>query len=843
MLVSKNWLSKFVDLEDKSAQEIAEKLTLSTVEIEGYEDQAEKLENMVVGKIKEIKDHPNADNLEICMTDIGDEVVQIICGGSNIEEGLKVAVAKVGSKVRWHGEGELVELEETEIRGEKSRGMIAAANEIGLGDKFPMEEEDEILDLSNIDSEIGTDLAEAVGHDDVIFEIDNKSMSRRPDLWGHYGIARELAVLFDRKLEDYNPDSINSNEQKEQKNLEVEIKNKDLANRYMAVSLSDIEVKESPQWLKEKLQLVDIEPVNNIVDITNFVLMELGQPMHAFDRSKLASDKIIVRNATENETFIALNDREIGMFRKHLVIADEEKPIALAGIIGAKNSQVDENTDEIILESANFDRVNIRKTAMEFGLRTDSSARFEKGQDPNNAEPAIKRAAELIKRVCPETQVTSEVVDKSNFKLDQGPIEISLDYIHKKIGQKIKITKIGEILNSLGFSILNTGLEELKSKLADAKKHLDDEDYEDSECYEDIKSFHVKIPTFRATVDITQKEDLVEEIARIYGYNEIESSLPKFEIEPAEVSELKQLEENIKDIMCYQAGYTELKNYSFVSGEIIEKLNKDQSNYIDLKNPKAKDKPYLRRELIENLLVKTEQNLEEKTEIALFETGKVFRKEEDGEYLTHKKEEQLPQQNLHFSGVFSEQNTETPFFEVKSTLQQVSDRLNIELTYSKKNIDSEVFHPGRYGEIFTSGEQIGYITELHPLAQKKFDLKQRVGLFEIDLNKLLEYKNEQEIYQEISEYPAVTRDLAFVVDQEVEHAQIKEEILSTDKLVKSVELFDVFSGENIPPGKKNMAYHIIYQSADRTLNSSEVDQIQQEIEQKIQDNFEGEIRE
>jgi phenylalanyl-tRNA synthetase beta chain len=810
MLISKNWLEYFINLEDKSAQEIADKLTLSTLEIEGYEDQAENLENMVVGEIKEIKDHPDADNLEICMTDIGDELVQIICGGSNIEEGLKVAVAKIEAKVRWHGEGELVELEETEIRGEKSRGMIAAANEIGLEDNFPMENEKEILDLSNMGAEVGADLAQAVGQDDVIFEIDNKSMSRRPDLWGHYGIARELTVLFDRELKDYDPKEIDSNKQNK---LEIEVKNKNLANRYMAVSLSDVEVKESPQWLKDKLQAVDIESVNNIVDITNFVLMELGQPMHAFDRSKLASNKIIVRNAQAGEKITTLDDSELELSEKNLVIADEEKPIALAGIIGAKNSQVDENTDEIILESANFDRVNIRKTAMEFGLRTDSSARFEKGQDPNNAELGLKRAVELIKQVCPKAEVTIEVVDKSNFELDQGPIEITHDYIQSKIGAEISQEKITDILTSLEFEV-------------EQKEH----------------KFLVTVPTFRATVDITQKEDLVEEIARIYGYNEIESSLPKFKIEPAEVSELKQLEKNIKDIMCYQAGYTELKNYSFVSGEIIEKLNKDQSDYIELKNPKAQDKPYLRRELIENLVEKTEQNLEQRESIALFETGKVFRKEQSGEYLTHKKEEQLPQQNLHFSAVFSKQSTDTTFFEIKSALEQVAERLNIELTYNKKNIDSEVYHPGRYGEIYTSGKMIGCITELHPLAQKEFDFEQRVAFFEIDLNKLLETKTEQEVYQKFSDYPAVTRDIAFVVDQEIEHKKLKQ-IIEQAKLVESVDLFDVYQGENIPEDKKNMAYHLTYRAEDRTLDSKEIDQIQQKIKQKLQEKFHAELRE
>jgi len=810
MLISKNWLSQFVDLSDIPAEKIAEKLTLSTVEIEDVEDQAQGLENMVVGKIKEIKEHPNADNLKICMTDIGEEVIQIICGGSNIEEVLKVAVAKVGAEVHWHGEGELVEVEETEIRGEKSRGMIAAANEIGLEDEFPMENEKEILDLSSTKASVGTPLAEALGQDDVIFEIDNKSMTRRPDLWGHYGIARELAVLFDKELKEYSPDEIKTSEEAD---LQVKVKDKNLCPRYSTVSMTDIIVQESPQWLKKKLRAVDIEPVNNIVDITNYVLMELGQPMHAFDKKKIAGDEINVRSAKKNEKIKALNDKEYNLSSDNLVIADQDKPVALAGIIGSQNSEVESGTTNIILESANFDPVNIRRSAMQLGLRTDSSARFEKGLDPNNTIPALKRAVELIKKVCPEARVNSDVVDKSNFEIGESPIKVSVDYIQNKIGAEIEVQEIISILDSLEFEV-----EEKNVELA------------------------VTIPSFRATVDITQKDDLVEEVARIYGYNNIQSDLPKFSISSADLTPLKELENEIKNILCFESGYTETYTYSFVTEDIIDKLDNVPSDYVELKNPIAKDRPYLRRSLIPNLLEASEKNLDRYDEVALFEAGKVFKQEEPGDFLNLDQQERLPRQDLYLAAIVSKEGDKIPFFRVKAALEAITNRLNIRFEYKSKKLDSQVFHSGRYAKILSSGESIGFISELHPLTQKKFDIDQRVGLFEINLNKLLEKKEKQKVYEKVPTYPAVSRDIAFVVDEEVNHTTVQTTIAGISDLIESVELFDVYSGENIEENKKNMAYHINYRSEEKTLNSEEIDEIHSSIEEKLREKFNANIR-
>ncbi|MFB6182410.1 MAG: phenylalanine--tRNA ligase subunit beta, partial [Candidatus Magasanikbacteria bacterium] len=785
------------------------KLTLSTVEIEDYQNQSKKLEKMVVGKIKEIKDHPNADNLEICMTDTGDEAVQIICGGSNIEKDLKVAVAKVGAKVRWHGEGDLVELEETEIRGEKSKGMIAAANEIGLEDRFPMEDEKEILDLSSIEAEVGTPLAEALNQDDIIFEIDNKSMTQRPDLWGHYGLARELSVIFDNELEEYNLNSIESDNQSD---IEVQVKDSDLCPRYMALEVSGVEVEESPQWLQDRLRAVDIDPVNNIVDITNYVMMELGQPMHAFDKEKISSDKICVRTAKEGESIKALDQKEYELKEEDLVIADSDKPIALAGIIGAENSEVDSETREVVFESANFERTRIRRSSMRLGVRTDSSARFEKGLDPTQTVLALKRAVELLQEVCPQAEISSEVIDRSDFQLDQGPIEISLGYIQAKTGVDIDPGQVENILTELGFEVEKSG-----------------------------GAFSVRVPTWRATVDINSKEDLIEEIARIYGYNEIEPELPRLSIDSPYIDPTTSLKGRIRNILNNRAGLTETKNYSFVSAEAIKNLDKDPQNYIKLKNPIAKDKPYLRENLFTNVLENIEENLDRFDEVALFELGKTFDLEKDGPSLTLDPKESLSKQEEKLTICYSSKEDEKPFFSVKSAFEDLLEGLNISCKYKKENPDWNIFHPGRFARVI-SDEEFGFISEIHPKTADEFDIEERVGFLEVSVEKLKEV-NKEDIYDPVPEYPAVERDLAFIVGEEIEHQSIVNTIKNTNDLIESVELFDIYKGENIEEGKKNLAYHIYYRSPERTLNSKEVDEIHSQVESNLSDEFNADIRE
>src|SRR3989338_5643835 len=380
MLISFNWLKQHVTLPNSATPfEVAEKLKLSTVEVEGIKHQGKHLENIVVGKILSCEKHPNADKLKVCSVDVGKEKVTIVCGGSNVADGMMVVVAKSGAKVKWHGEGDLVELKPTVIRGVESNGMICGADEVGLLELFPKKEEKEIVDLSGRKLKAGEPLAAALSLSDVIFEIDNKSLSNRPDLWGHYGIAREVAALFGREVAAYAVPEIK--EGKEVK-LSVKVEDEKLCPKYLAVAVSGIKIEESPAWLKERLAAVGLRPINNIVDITNFVMLDLGQPMHAFDAAQIVNtksgQKIIVRHAGDGEEFTTLDGKKHKLDSNMLVIANAEKAVALAGVMGGLASGVNDNTTSIVFESANFDAASIRRTSTKLGLRTDSSARFEK---------------------------------------------------------------------------------------------------------------------------------------------------------------------------------------------------------------------------------------------------------------------------------------------------------------------------------------------------------------------------------------------------------------------------------------------------------------------------------
>src|SRR3990167_1566474 len=405
MLISFNWLKQYTGLPSSTTpEEIAEKLKLSTVEGEKVDRQGKDLKTIVVGLVNKVVKHPEADKLKVCTVNDGAQDWQGVCGGSNVKEGMKVAFGRIGAKVRWHGEGELVVLAKAKIRGVESFGMICASTEIGLGDRFPLKEEKEILDLSEIldigNWKLGYELAKVLGMDDVIFEIDNKSLSNRPDLWGHYGIAREVAALFKKALIAYpikkTKKQDTRNKQIQNYKLQIDVEDKKLCPRYMAVAIDGIKIASSPDWLQKKLLAVGLRPINNIVDITNYIMLDLGQPMHAFDSLKLKNQNgkftIVVRRATDGERFTTLDGKECELASDNLVIANENKAIALAGVIGGLDSGIGDETTTIIYESANFNAANVRRTSVKLGLRTDSSARFEKSLDPNNCEPAMRKA-------------------------------------------------------------------------------------------------------------------------------------------------------------------------------------------------------------------------------------------------------------------------------------------------------------------------------------------------------------------------------------------------------------------------------------------------------------------
>ncbi len=824
MLISKQWLEQFITFPKKvSSQDIAKKLTLSTVEVEAIKDLSGALENIVVGQVLSVEKHPQADRLSVCQVDIGPSAgdaqgkLQIVCGGSNVRVGMKVALGKIGGKVKWHGEGDLVELKPTAIRGVESAGMICASDEIGLLEMFPKKEEKEIVDLSGINAKSGTPLAQALGLNDVVFDIDNKSMTHRPDLWGHYGMAREISALLDLDLKAYKTKPVKAGKGV---SLNVTVKEKKLCPRYMAVALENIKVGPSPAWLQQRLQSVGIRPINTIVDITNFVMLEVGQPMHAFDARRLSQEPIansqkvaiVVRKANNGEKMKTLDGKERVLTSEMLVIANEQKALAVAGVMGGEDSGITDSTTTIVFEAATFDASSIRRTSTKLGLRSDSSARFEKSLDSTLPKIAMEKAVELTLQLCPEAKVASKVVDVFSVKPKKKTITFPPTFLEKKIGISIPAPVVKKYLTRLGFDV--------KSKK---------------------DSWSVTVPSFRATKDIAIPEDVAEEVARLHGYNNIPSALPTFPIAPPQPNKLRELEHRLREILAYECGYTEVYNYSFVTPQLIAKLGENTNKYLELDNPIAKDRPYLRAYLLGGLLENIEQNLHRSDSVKLFELGRAYIQEVPGEHVEKGSKETLPAQPMHLSFAVAQKGVEVPFYEASAVCQRIFERLGVSARFVASH-QAPSWHPGRGAEIFSGDKKFGIIAELNPASQEKFGISERAAFVEINVETLLNAMNEKSAYLPVPAYPSVMRDVAFLVDKTVEHATIFEMLKKQNPLICGVELFDIYEGKNIPEGKKSMAYHIEYRSDEKTLDAGAVDQVHAQVVSALQKEFGAEIR-
>lgn len=488
MKLSLSWIKDFVNIpEDMDMKQLAYDLTMDTVEVEDVEYLADRFDHMVVGVIEDIEPHPNADKLRVCKVDIGDgEIKDIVCGGINLEKGMRVAVSCPGAIVRWHGEGKPVEIKKSKLRGVASYGMICASDEIGLGDLFPASQEAEILDLSAFDVPAGTTLADALDLNDVLLEIDNKSMTNRPDLWGHYGIAREIAALYNLPLAEIKPFETDV-----QSDFNVEIADPDRCPRYIGVEMSGVNVKEAPYQMQSRIWKVGMRPINALVDITNYVMLATGNPTHAFDADNI-SDHIVVRHAAENEKLLLLNDKELSLCTDDLVITDSEGPVALAGVMGGAKDSILPKTERVILEVANFEAAGIRRTALRYDNRTEASSRYEKAIDPERCGQALALSMQYFKELYPEMKVTG-YCDKYVKKLKRAEIDVNLVWLEKRLGKHLTNDEIQGKLEKLGFDVQING-----------------------------EDMHVIAPTWRSTGDISIKDDVMEEVARMYGYDNFE---------------------------------------------------------------------------------------------------------------------------------------------------------------------------------------------------------------------------------------------------------------------------------------------------------------------------------
>lgn len=795
MKISRNWLNEFVDLGTTSSKEIARLLTLHTAEVESWREIGGNFENIVVGKILSMEKHPNADKLTICKVTDGKKEYQVVCGAKNIYIGMSAPFAKIGTKVKWHGEGDLVKLEKAEIRGVESEGMLCAGSEIGLHE----EQNQGIVDLSALDVKPGIPLKSIFNEKDTIFEMDNKSLTHRPDLWGHYGIARELAAILEKKLRPLklSPQSKFTAQAKKKIDISVEIQNSNQCPRYCGIILSNIKIEKSPIWLKTRLESIGYKSINNVVDATNYIMAELGQPLHAFDLGVIAKNtrggyKIIVQNAKEKENFQTLDGNTHSLTKEMLLICDPEKALALAGVMGGKNSEIKEETNKIFLESANFEPYSTRKTAQSLNLRTEAAQRFEKSLDPTLAEIALKQVISLIQILCPSAQIASSLKDEGTWKPKKHLIIVNTEKVHSKIGKKLPIAIMKKILKSLEFIVTS-------------KKKL----------------LQISVPSHRVTKDVLIEDDIIEEIARMYGYEQIEPMLPSLPVKVPRDNTERRLKVKARKILSLGLGFTETYNYSFYGEKDYKNCLLKSEDHIMLHNFLSEEQKILRASLLPNLLKNIQENLRFFDSFKLYEIGRTYKE----------KNSYMPEEKKIILGAIVEPKKESgEIFEkalgaLEAFLGQYTD-------YEKeiKPAPSHA-HPLKFLEFSQGKEKIASCFTLHPQIIKNFDFDVKVALFEIDFTSLVKKSQQREThYHPLPKFPETFFDVSLIVSEKTTVKSIENAIKKIPgELIAGIMLFDIFKGTQIGEKKKALAFKITLRAKDHTLTDQEIRDTQQKI--------------
>ena len=797
MNVTLNWLKAYIDFEF-SPSELADRLTMLGVEVESVKHLGTELEGVIVGSVTSIRPHPNADKLVLCQVDTGEtEELQIVCGAPNAREGMLAPVATIGATLPVG-----LTIKRAKLRGETSQGMLCSEKELGLSDDAAG-----LMELST-DIPLGTPLSEALGLDDVVFELE--ITPNRPDCLSLIGVAREIRAETGNPLKlptvDLQESGINIRDL-----TSVTIGAPDLCPRYAARVIQGVKVAESPAWLRQRLESVGIGVINNIVDATNFVLMEYGQPLHAFDYHKLAENRIVVRRARDNEQITALDEVARELTSDMLVIADAEKPVALAGIMGGYDSEITETTCDVLLESAYFNPLSIRATAKALGISTEASYRFERGADPGAVLAALDRAAQLIAELTGGT-ICDGIVDVYPGQQSLTEIQLRPERVNFVLGTTIETAEMVQILDRLGFDVDATG-----------------------------KVYQVVVPTFRS--DVTREIDLIEEIARVYGYDNIPTTLPKGDIPVPAPTPKTEARRRIKHFLL-AAGMMEAVNYSFCDPNCFDKirLNADDPlrNTLQLRNPLSPEMSVLRTTLTPGLLENAQHNRNHQIDtIALFEIGGVF---------VHDGEEKEPERVTGVlagqigEGVYSDPYRHPDFFDIKGLVEGMLEVCGV-VDWTLQKTDAPTFHPGRNAEVLLGDRRIGVFGEVHPEVLENYDLPYKVYLFEFDLEGLADAATFAKRFEPISIYPKVARDLAIVVDKETLSDMPTELIYTTGgDSVDSVRLFDVYEGEQVPEGKKSLAYTITYHSATETLTDKAVNTLHDEVVKCLNRELGAELR-
>ncbi|WP_437273042.1 phenylalanine--tRNA ligase subunit beta [Staphylococcus aureus] len=789
MLISNEWLKEYVTIDD-SVSNLAERITRTGIEVDDLIDYTKDIKNLVVGFVKSKDKHPDADKLNVCQVDIGeDEPVQIVCGAPNVDAGQYVIVAKVGGRLPGG-----IKIKRAKLRGERSEGMICSLQEIGISSNYiPKSFESGIYVFS--ESQVpGTDALQALYLDDQVMEFD--LTPNRADALSMIGTAYEVAALYNTKMTK--PDTT-SNELELSANdeLTVTIENEDKVPYYSARVVHDVTIEPSPIWMQARLIKAGIRPINNVVDISNYVLLEYGQPLHMFDQDAIGSQQIVVRQANEGEKMTTLDDTERELLTSDIVITNGQTPIALAGVMGGDFSEVKEQTSNIVIEGAIFDPVSIRHTSRRLNLRSESSSRFEKGIATEFVDEAVDRACYLLQTYA-NGKVLKDRVSSGELGAFITPIDITADKINRTIGFDLSQNDIVTIFNQLGF---------------------------DTEINDDVIT--VLVPSRRK--DITIKEDLIEEVARIYGYDDIPSTLPVFDkVTSGQLTDRQYKTRMVKEVL-EGAGLDQAITYSLVSKEDATAFSMQQRQTIDLLMPMSEAHASLRQSLLPHLIEAASYNVARKNkDVKLFEIGNVFFANGEGE---------LPDQVEYLSGILTgdyvvnqwQGKKETvDFYLAKGVVDRVSEKLNLEFSYRRADIDG--LHPGRTAEILLENKVVGFIGELHPTLAADNDLK-RTYVFELNFDALMSVSVGYINYQPIPRFPGMSRDIALEVDQNIPAADLLSTIHAHGgNILKDTLVFDVYQGEHLEKDKKSIAIRLNYLDTEETLTDERVSKVQAEIE-------------
>lgn len=789
MLISNEWLKEYVTIDD-SVSNLAERITRTGIEVDDLIDYTKDIKNLVVGFVKSKEKHPDADKLNVCQVDIGeDEPVQIVCGAPNVDAGQYVIVAKVGGRLPGG-----IKIKRAKLRGERSEGMICSLQEIGISSNYiPKSFESGIYVFS--ESQVpGTDALQALYLDDQVMEFD--LTPNRADALSMIGTAYEVAALYNTKMTKPETTS-NELELSANDELTVTIENEDKVPYYSARVVHDVTIEPSPIWMQARLIKAGIRPINNVVDISNYVLLEYGQPLHMFDQDAIGSQQIVVRQANEGEKMTTLDDTERELLTSDIVITNGQTPIALAGVMGGDFSEVKEQTSNIVIEGAIFDPVSIRHTSRRLNLRSESSSRFEKGIATEFVDEAVDRACYLLQTYA-NGKVLKDRVSSGELGAFITPIDITADKINRTIGFDLSQNDIVTIFNQLGF---------------------------DTEINDDVIT--VQVPSRRK--DITIKEDLIEEVARIYGYDDIPSTLPVFEkVTSGQLTDRQYKTRMVKEVL-EGAGLDQAITYSLVSKEDATAFAMQQRQTIDLLMPMSEAHASLRQSLLPHLIEAASYNVARKNkDVKLFKIGNVFFANGEGE---------LPDQVEYLSGILTgdyvvnqwQGKKETvDFYLAKGVVDRVSEKLNLEFSYRRADIDG--LHPGRTAEILLENKVVGFIGELHPTLAADNDLK-RTYVFELNFDALMAVSVGYINYQPIPRFPGMSRDIALEVDQNIPAADLLSTIHAHGgNILKDTLVFDVYQGEHLEKGKKSIAIRLNYLDTEETLTDERVSKIQAEIE-------------